>query len=212
VISSRALVRAIPPDLPLVMVEGVELVGDATADVVGVDQSAGARIATSYMLEQGHETVWHVAGPSEWLEAGRRAAAWRATLEARGSEIPPPLRGDWSAKSGFEAGQMLARIRDLTAVFAANDSMAVGVLRALHEAGRRVPEDVSVVGFDDVPEAAYFDPPLTTVRQDFDEIGKRSLHLLLEQIKTGHRGTTRWTIDPSLVVRRSATAPPPTAP
>lgn len=211
VVSSKTLLRWIPPDLPLVVVEGAE-VADlpelAGADIVGVDQIEGARVATSFMLEQGHETVWHVAGPPEWLEAGRRTAAWRATLEAHGAEAPPPLRGDWSARSGFEAGKMLARISDLTAVFAANDSMAVGVLRALHEAGRQVPAEVSVVGFDDVPEAPYFNPPLTTVRQDFDEVGRRSLALLLRQINAGARTRDHSVVDPTLVVRQSAATAP----
>lgn len=211
VVSSKTLLRWIPADLPLVVVEGADvadLPDVPDADIVGVDQVAGARVATSFMLEQGHETVWHVAGPPEWLEAGRRAAAWRATLEAHGAETPPPLRGDWSARSGFEAGKMLARISDVTAVFAANDSMAVGVLRALHEAGRRVPAEVSVIGFDDVPEAPYFNPPLTTVRQDFDEVGRRSLTLLLRQISAGARTSGYSVVDPSLVVRQSAAAAP----
>jgi DNA-binding LacI/PurR family transcriptional regulator len=213
VVSAKTLLRWIPVDLPLVVVEGADLSDGAEAShgadlagagIVGVDQAVGARVATSFMLDQGHATVWHVAGPPEWLEAGRRVAAWRATLEAHGAEAPPPLRGDWSAKSGFEAGRMLARIPDLTAVFAANDAMAVGVLRALHEAGRKVPADVSVVGFDDVPEAAYFNPPLTTVRQDFDEVGRRSLNLLLGQIKAGARTRGQSIVSPTLVVRESA--------
>jgi L-ribulokinase len=213
VVSAKAFLRWIPVDLPLVVVEGADLFDGAEvpggtdlagAGMVGVDQAVGARVATSFMLKQGHATVWHVAGPPEWLEAGRRVAAWRATLEAHGAEAPPPLRGDWSAKSGFDAGRMLARISDLTAVFAANDSMALGVLRALHEAGRQVPAEVSVVGFDDVPEAPYFNPPLTTVRQDFDEVGRRSLDLLLGQIKAGARTRGRSIVSPTLVVRESA--------
>jgi DNA-binding LacI/PurR family transcriptional regulator len=213
VVSAKTLLRWIPVDLPLVVVEGVDVAGGpesvvgadlAGAGIVGVDQAVGARVATSFMLKQGHATVWHVAGPPEWLEAGRRAAAWRATLEAHGAEAPPPLRGDWSAKSGFEAGKMLARISDLTAVFAANDSMAVGVLRALHEAGRHVPAEVSVVGFDDVPEAPYFNPPLTTVRQDFDEVGRRSLDLLLRQVHAGTRTRGQSIVSPTLVIRESA--------
>lgn len=219
VVSVKTFLRWTPVDLPLVVVEGVELSdGAGAADgaeaaeeadlagvgIVGVDQAVGARVATAFMLKQGHATVWHVAGPPEWLEAGRRVAAWRATLEAHDAETPPPLRGDWSAKSGFEAGRMLARISDLTAVFAANDAMAVGVLRALHEAGRQVPAEVSVVGFDDVPEAPYFNPPLTTVRQDFDEVGRRSLELLLRQVKTGVRTRDLSIVSPTLVVRESA--------
>jgi len=205
VVSSKSLLHEIPADLPLVAIEGADVAG---VGVVGVDQTVGASVATAFMLEQGHETVWHVAGPPEWLEAGRRVDGWRSTLEAHGAEAPPPLRGDWSARSGFEAGKMLARISDLTAVFAANDSMAVGVLRALHEAGRAVPAEVSVVGFDDVPESPYFNPPLTTIRQDFDEVGRRSLGALLQQVQAGVRTGERCVVDPTLVVRKSTASAP----
>jgi DNA-binding LacI/PurR family transcriptional regulator len=147
--------------------------------------------------------VWQVAGPQDWFEARHRAAGWQATLEAAGAEVPPPLHGDWSARSGFEAGRVLARMPDVTAVFAANDSMALGVLRALHEYGRDVPGDVSLVGFDDLPEVAYLTPPLTTVRQDFAEVGRRGLALLLEQIESGPRAPKRVVVGTTLVVRES---------
>ncbi len=100
----------------------------------------------------------------------------------------PPLSGDWSALSGYEAGQVLARIPDIHAIFVANDQMALGVLRALHERGRRVPEDVAVVGFDDTPEAACFVPPLTTVRQDFRELGQVAVQILVDQLMAGVPG------------------------
>src|SRR5205085_11767127 len=125
------------------------------------------------------------------------------TLESAGLEVPPPLRGDWSPRSGFEAGRVLARMPEVTAVFVANDSMTVGVLRAFHEHGLNVPGDVSLVGFDDVPEAAYFMPPLTTVRQDFAEVARRSLALLLDQINSGTRAPKRQVVGTTLVVRES---------
>jgi DNA-binding LacI/PurR family transcriptional regulator len=196
----------LPTDLPVVAVEGDP---EADIDVVTVDQYTGAWSATEHLLGLGHRTVWHVAGPTtDWLEARQRMAGWRAALEKAGAEAPPPLRGDWSAKSGFEAGQMLARMRDVTAVFVANDSMAVGVLRAFRESGRGVPGDVSVVGFDDVPEAAYFSPSLTTVRQDFGEVGRRSLALLLEQIGSGARPAKRHVVGTTLLVRDSTAGGP----
>ena len=116
------------------------------------------------------------------------------------------LVGDWSARAGYELGQELAANADVTAVFVANDQMALGLLRSLHEAGRRIPGDISVVGFDDIPEAAYFTPPLTTVRQNFNEMGRRSLLLLLDQIESGVRTPARETVVPELVVRASTTA------
>jgi DNA-binding LacI/PurR family transcriptional regulator len=191
-------------DLPVVAVEGD---ADADLDIVTVDQIAGAQSATEHLLACGHETVWHVAGPNDWLEARRRRAGWRATLERAGAEVPPPLSGDWSPQSGYEAGQLLARMPEAKAVFVANDSMALGVLRALHEYGRSVPGDVSLVGFDDIPEAAHFAPPLTTVRQDFGEVGRRSLALLLDRIHSGQRAAKRLVVETSLVVRNSTTAP-----
>jgi DNA-binding LacI/PurR family transcriptional regulator len=117
--------------------------------------------------------------------------------------VPPPLSGDWSPRSGFEAGRVLARMPDVTAVFAANDSMALGVLRALHDYGRDVPGDVSLIGFDDLPEVAYLTPRLTTVRQDFAEVGRRGLALLVEQIESGVKGARRVVVGTTLIVRDS---------
>jgi DNA-binding LacI/PurR family transcriptional regulator len=175
--------------------------------VVAVDQALGARMATEHLLRQGHRTVWHIRGPESWLEAEGRMQGWREALQAAGIEPPGPLlTGDWSPASGYEAGLALAGRPEVGAVFVANDQMAVGLLRAMHERGRRVPEDVSVVGFDDIPEAAYLTPPLTTVHQPFDEVGRRSLALLMEQIEAGERTRRREIVSPGLVERRSVAA------
>jgi DNA-binding LacI/PurR family transcriptional regulator len=190
----------LPVGLPVVAVEGD---ADAEIDTVTVDQRAGARAATEHLLNKGHQTVWHVAGPQDWFEARHRSAGWQNTLEEAGAEVPPPLSGDWSPRSGFEAGRVLARMPDVTAVFAANDSMALGVLRALHDYGRDVPGDVSLIGFDDLPEVAYLTPRLTTVRQDFAEVGRRGLALLVEQIESGVKGARRVVVGTTLIVRDS---------
>jgi DNA-binding LacI/PurR family transcriptional regulator len=189
-----------PNDIPLVAVEAGP---DEAVPVIEVDQYAGAALATRHLLELGHRTVWHIAGPPEFLESNQRLAGWRDTLEGAGAEPPPHLTGDWSARAGYELGQRLARTRELTAVFVANDQMALGVLRAMQEAGRRVPEDVSVVGFDDIPESAYLMPPLTTVRQDFDELGARALQLLLQMIDHGEGRQPQPRVPPRLVIRGS---------
>ena len=167
---------AVPEGLPVVVVDS-----SAQYDypIVDNDQAHGARLATEHLLDLGHETVWHVAGPELSYSARRRRTAWQETLEAHGRTAPPVLPGDWSAGSGYEAGLRLADDDEVTAVFTANDQMALGLLRALHERGRRVPDDVSVVGFDDMEEAAYFWPPLTTVRQSFAEVGKRAVDALI---------------------------------
>lgn len=173
---------------------------------VNVDQQLGAGLATGHLLAAGHSTVWHLAGPEDWQEAVDRTVGWRAALEAAGVEPPTPLHGDWSPLSGYRAGQELAGWvgRGLTAVFVANDQMALGVLRALREAGVRTPQDIAVVGFDDIPEAEYFAPPLTTVRQDFAAVGKRSISLLLDLIEgRSPSGAQGVFIEPQLVVRAS---------
>jgi DNA-binding LacI/PurR family transcriptional regulator len=119
------------------------------------------------------------------------------------------LVGDWSARAGFDLGRRLSRDRSVKAIFAANDQMALGVLRAMHEAGRDVPNDVSLVGFDDIPESPYFTPPLTTVRQDFIEVGSRSLRSLVRTIETGQRVVQGSRVAPALIVRASTAPPPP---
>jgi DNA-binding LacI/PurR family transcriptional regulator len=201
--SAAAALVDLPAGVPLVAVEA----GPAeSVPVVAVDQFAGAASATRLLLELGHETVWHIAGPSDFLEAQQRVAGWRATLEAAGAEVPEPLVGDWSPRSGYELGRRLASNHAVRAVFVANDQMALGFLRALHERGRAVPGDVSVIGFDDIPEAQYFIPPLTTVRQDFSELGRRALDALVERIAHGGPGD-HLRVAPEFVVRASA-APP----
>ncbi|WP_326575699.1 LacI family DNA-binding transcriptional regulator [Streptomyces sp. NBC_00481] len=175
---ATALARA-RPDTPMVMLDNG--LGDGTP-VVSSDFTGGARLATEHLLALGHPTVRHIAGPTGWTSADRRAASWRATLREAGARVHEPLVGDWSADSGYELGRRLADDPDVTAVFVSNDQMALGLLRALYEAGRRVPDDVSVVGYDDIPEAAHLLPPLTTVRTDFSSIGTRALRLLLTQL------------------------------
>lgn len=173
----------------------------------GVDNVQGGQLATRHLLELGHHTVIHVAGPPGWAEARARVDGWRIELEAAGRPVPP-LRwgGDWSARSGYDAGVSLARDRDVTAVFAANDQMAMGVMAALREAGRGVPDDVSVVGFDDLPESAFLAPPLTSIRQDFAELGRRTMHLL-GRVLAGEDQPTADLVPTALVLRRSTAAP-----
>ena len=193
-------------DVPLV---GVGSAYDEAVPSFRIDNAAGARLATRHLLGLGHATVHHVAGPAGWTEAQERVDGWRETLYAAGAVVPRTAPHDWSAKDGYEAGRQLAADPAVTAVFCANDQLALGVLRAMHESGRAVPDQVSVVGFDDTPDAGYFLPPLTTVRQDFAELGRRSLAVLLEQLgedrppAAGH-----GLLVPELVIRAS-TAPPP---
>jgi len=202
--AAEALVN-LPTGVPIVAVEAGR---PDSVPLVAVDQLSGAVSATQLLLDLGHRTVWHVAGPRDFLEAQQRLEGWRATLEAAGAEVPPVLTGDWSPRSGYQLGLQLARDPGVTAIFVSNDQMALGVLRALHEHGRDIPRQVSVVGFDDIPESQYFMPPLTTVRQPFAEVGRGSLRLLLQVMDGSSQAPQQLAIAPELVVRRS-TAPPP---
>ena len=175
--------------------------------VVETDHAGGARHATEHLLALGHATVRHLAGPDGSFAAAERERGWREALTAAGASVPPVVRGDWTSASGFAAASALLE-SGATAVFAANDQMALGVLRAVAESGRAVPGDVSVVGFDDVADAADYRPPLTTVRQDFDALGARAVAALVDGIEAGTPAAFE-TVPTRLVVRES-TAPAPT--
>lgn len=196
---------SLPPGVQVVVADSDA--GDRYT-VVDTDQAGGARDAVRHLLDLGHDTVWHLAGPEDSFAAQRRANAWRGALTAAGVDPPPLVRGDWSAESGYRAGLRLAGQADCTAVFAANDQMALGLLRALHERGRKVPDDVSVIGFDDIPESASFQPPLTTIHQDFAEVGRLCVEGVLSKMRHGgpDHGTT---LVPTRLVGRRSTAPPP---
>ncbi|MEV5545844.1 LacI family DNA-binding transcriptional regulator [Streptomyces sp. NPDC052309] len=191
--------------VPTVTVDGSRT---AATEVVAVDQTLAARLATRHLIELGHETVWHVAGPKEWLDAASRVEGWRDTLEAEGLSVPPVLEGDWTPASGYRNGLILGKIPDVTAVFVASDEMAFGVIRALHELGRRVPEDISVVGVDDIALAEYCSPSLTTVAQPFTEMGALAVTHLLRLVEHPEAPPEPASVEPALIVRAS-TAPAP---
>jgi len=196
-------VRKIKEDMALVVVGGDPRSSAAT---VTIDQVTGARTATEHLLALGHRTVHHVRGPRSWVDAAARVRGWTDALRGSSAPRPSPLVGDWSAHGGYAAGVRLARDPEVTAVFAANDQTALGIMRALHEAERTVPGDISVVGFDDTPESGYFLPPLTTIRQDFGEVGRRSVELVLS-LMDGEAAARHVVVPAQLVVRESA-APP----
>ncbi|MCI1020360.1 LacI family DNA-binding transcriptional regulator [Microbacterium sp. C5A9] len=187
-----------PAGLRLVVVDAP---GSADLAVVHSDHVGGAAAATAHLLGLGHDTVHHLAGPVDSFAAVERERGWRDTLVAAGIEPPAVVRGDWSAEAGFVAGDALG---GASAVFCANDQMALGLLRALAEAGRRVPEDVSVIGFDDVPDAANYRPPLTTIRQDFTALAHRAVDLLVAEIE-GTPGEDASVVVPTRLVERAST-------
>jgi DNA-binding LacI/PurR family transcriptional regulator len=165
----------------------------------GADGVEAGRVATQHLLDLGHRTVHHVAGPQRWWAARDRLAGWRQAI----GEDAPWVEGDWSPASGYAAGLRLARQKDVTAVFVANDDMAIGLLAAMREAGRDVPGDVSVVGLDDIPTAAYQSPPLTTVRQDFVTMVRHGLDRLIRQIEAPGAQPPGPPEPVRLIVRRS---------
>lgn len=187
--------------LPLVIVDS-----DAHLPytVVDTDQEQGARLALQHLFELGHRDIVHVSGPESSYSARRRAEAYRHAMIEHELAVLPVLTGDWSAASGLELGrQMLAGDRVPTAVFAANDQMALGVMHAIHDHGLRVPEDISVIGFDDVDGAAEFWPALTTVHQNLDEVGRQAATLLLALIDGEPDEKQKILVQTRLVVRDS---------
>lgn len=187
--------------IPYVTLQSAE----ASGTTLSVDQIAGARLATRHLIELGHRDIYHLAGPQDWIEAEARMHGFLSEMSDHDIPITAPILGDWSADFGYFAGRELLRVRDFTAIFASNDQMALGLVHAIQESGLNVPRDVSIVGFDDVPEAAHYGPPLTTVRQDFRELGRRAVDLLLGTLS--NQEPEPRVITPELVVRQS-TAPP----
>uniref|UniRef100_UPI0040534CD7 LacI family DNA-binding transcriptional regulator n=1 Tax=Microbacterium sp. LWO14-1.2 TaxID=3135263 RepID=UPI0040534CD7 len=196
------VLRAMASDTPFV---SLQTASGSDGVSLSADQVAGARTATEHLIALGHSDIIHLAGPQDWIEAESRM---RGYLEAlREADLPtfPPIRGDWTADFGYFAGQELARRRDFTAIFVANDQMAIGLMHGFRDAGIRVPEDVSVVGFDDIPVSAHVAPTLTTVHQDFPELGRRAVRLLLAQIR-GEDPPVFGSLQTTLRTRESAAA------
>jgi DNA-binding LacI/PurR family transcriptional regulator len=206
---TRAL-AVVPPGVP--MVACVETpVGDEGAGKpwVWIDDREAAREATRFLLGLGHQTVHYVAIPSSTSNS-QRTAGWRTALQEAGVDVPEPAQGGWQPHSGYLAGRVLAADPSVTAVLCGNDDLAVGVIRAMHEAGRAIPDSVSVVGFDDTPHAEFLTPALTTVRLDFVELGRACVALLRPFLDPqpvpgpGPRPGPR----PELIVRESAGSAP----
>jgi len=202
----RAL-RAVPAGIPVAAaVEATNTHDTRRFPTVMFDDRAAAQTATAYLLGLGHRTVHHLAVPSS-TSIGARLRGWRAALQAAGAVVPEVVEAGWSAESGSRAARALAEDPQVTAVLCGNDDLALGTLHAMRAAGRSVPEQVSVIGFDDVPQAAYYSPALTTVRLDFVGLGRDCLTLLRHTLDP----TTSVTLvaaPPELIVRGSTAAPP----
>jgi DNA-binding LacI/PurR family transcriptional regulator len=199
-----AALAAMPSWLPVVAAASGSSREDSVPHAYMDDRHASA-LATRYLLDLGHRTVHHVAIPS----AGRPSArmlGWRDALEGAGAPIPDIVYADWSPRSGYQAAARLLQDPDVSAVLAGNDELAMGLCKALADRGLAVPGDVSVVGFDDHPLGELWTPPLTTVRQDFVELGRRVFALLMERLDTGDLPLSLRMV-PDLVVRASSGRP-----
>ena len=190
-------------DVPYVSLQST---GRDDGHALSVDQIAGARLATRHLIELGHRNIYHLAGPQDWIEAEARMRGFLDEMSAQDVPTTAPILGDWTADFGYYAGRELLTVRDFTAIFASNDQMALGLMHAVRDAGLEIPRDVSIIGFDDIPEAAHFWPPLTTVRQDFAELGRRCVALLLGDIEET-AAEQAGTIVPELLVRGTTGAP-----
>lgn len=201
---------------PVVVVAARRDVPDtAHAQYVYVDQYRGAELATEHLLDLGHDHLVHLAGPDRWFDAAERIAGFLATAGVRGADAQVVAALGWSARRGYELGMSLAaqarRPGGPTGFFAANDLIAMGLLRAFWEQGLRVPDDVSVVGFDDIEGSAFLVPALTTVRQPFEDVGRAAVSALLDAWETEDedaRPRTAAVFAPELVVRGSTAGRP----
>ena len=175
--------------------------------VIDVDNVDGGHQASTCLLEHGHRHIALITGPTSWKSVKDRSYGYTLALEAAGISIDPDLavEGDWSFESGYRAAQeLLIRGRPFSAIFAHNDQMAIGALRALREADRRVPEDVSIVGYDDIPAAEYCTPPLTTIRQPMREVGALATRLLIQAIEDSGGPHGEVLLKPELIQRGSS--------
>ena len=191
-------------DVPVVRFEQGSPAGPST---VSIDETLGAQLATRHLLDLGHATVHFVGGPVGWMASEARRRGWQTELALAGRVTPPEFESaDWSAEEGYRAGVEIAADRSITAVLVSNDAMALGLMKALDERGVSVPNDVSVVGFDDRDESPFFQPALTTVRLDFTEVGRRAVKSVLRTLR-GEAPETIPIIQPELKVRDSTAAP-----
>lgn len=203
-VSLAHVAQEVTASLPVVMLSP----GEASQPGITVfyeDQELGARLATRHLIELGHREVAHLAGSQDWLDGQVRLRGWQAELRAHQLAAPAVRYGDWTGESAYRIGRRMVADGLPSSIFVASDLMALGLIRALYEAGVRVPEDISIVGFDDNEFAPQVYPPLTTVRQSFATVGSRCMEILLGRIEG--REVDNSPAVPELVIRDSAAAP-----
>lgn len=203
--NNRAWLKSRLPDLSIPMVF-LTMHAHPGLTIVSVDNFLGGRLATEHLLAQGYGHIGHISGPPNWWETQQRRAGWAAALTQAGRTAGEQqvVAGNWSPESGYQAiAQLLAQYPVMEAVFVANDQMALGVLQFAARQGRRVPADLAVVGFDNMPESAFFWPPLTTVQQNLYDLGHTAVKQVVKMIEGEQQPETLW-LKPELIVRESS--------
>lgn len=207
--ASLEVLRQQAGDVPVVVISSEPRDGVRS---VRIDQHAGATRAVTHLVGLGHRRIVHLAGPDSWFDARARRRGWEDAMSAAGLPLPAVTFGDWTSDAGYEFARALEPDA-ATAVFAANDQMALGVIRGLVDRGLRVPHDVSVIGFDDLPDARHYLPPLTTVRQDFAGLGAIAVGRILHALAgVDELDDSAGVLSPQLIVRDSTAAVPASAP
>lgn len=199
---SNQIVKEVEKSLASATIVIVDTEPSKKFDAVNIENYVGGKIATEHLIDLGHKNIVHVTGPSDGYEGQQRRRGYEDAMHEAKLK-PDVLQGDWSIETGYEIGKEIVTRKVIpTAIFSSNDHLALGIMKALSEKKLRIPQDVSIVGFDNIPEAAYFSPALTTVHQDFDELGKLAINRMLIQLKepTSHSALT---IPPQLIVRES---------
>jgi LacI family transcriptional regulator len=208
--SNRVWFREIVPQLAIPVIF-LNTQSNETLHVVEINNRNGGYMATKHLLERGYRKIGLIAGPLTWWTARERRRGWQEALTAEGIPFNDSqvAEGDWSAESG-ERGlyELSEKFPDVQAVFACNDQMALGLMRAARKLGKRIPEDLAVLGFDDIPESAFFFPPLTTIRQDLYQLGHMAVQTFVRIREAEQKGEpiipaqTQW-LQPQLVIRES---------
>ena len=197
-------ILAICGDIPVVHIDSRPATNLAS---VRSDDAAGTEQIVEHLISLGHTRFCEISGPMNWYGAQTRHKACVRVFQSYGIEPPVHIEGNWTTPGGYQATRrLLEQGTSFTAVIAANDSMALGALYALHQSGRSVPEDVSVVGYDDIPEAAYYIPPLTTVRNNYIQLGALGFEYLMQLMDDPDAPAVQKTVPHKLIVRESTSA------
>jgi LacI family transcriptional regulator len=209
--SNRDWLQSQPPEFPIPIIF-LTMQTQSDLFIVSVDNYTGGRTATEHLIEQGYQHIGHISGPLDWWEARQRKAGWQDALSEGGIQVADHHwePGNWSSASGEQAiRKLLDGYPEMEAVFVANDQMALSVLQVACEKGLQVPQDLAVIGFDGIPETAYYWPPLTTVHQDQHKLGCTAVRELVQIIEASQQSKAviepkTISFQPQLIVRESS--------